>query len=202
MLISSNQKVLEPVLKKNDKQAKWIILIFSFIIFSTIVLLGQFKLQVQLPFNVHVFAAINAAINSVVAVLLIAALIAVKNKKYITHKRIMLTALVLSVIFLVSYIAHHLLAGEAIFGDSNRDGILSTEEKIQVGNLRTVYIIILLTHIFLAAIILPFILFTAYRALTADFYLHKKIARYTWPLWFYVAITGPIVYLMIKPYYR
>jgi len=95
-----------------------------------------------------------------------------------------------------------LLAGEAKFGDINHDGIVSDEEKLSVGNIRIVYYIILATHIFLAAIILPFILFTAYRALTAEFVLHKKLARITWPLWFYVAVTGPVVYWLISPYYR
>ena len=98
--------------------------------------------------------------------------------------------------------AHHLLAGEAKFGDINHDGILSSEELIKVGALRTVYFIILFSHIFLAAIILPFILFTAYRGLIADFQDHKKLARYTWPLWFYVAVSGPLLFTwMISPYY-
>jgi putative membrane protein len=88
---------------------------------------------------------------------------------------------------LVFYIAHHLFAGETKFGG--------------VGTIRLVYFIILATHILLAGIILPFILFTAYRALTGEFEKHKKLARYTWPLWLYVAITGPVVYLFISPYY-
>jgi putative membrane protein len=195
--------MLEPVIVKNDKKARWIIAIFSFVVFSAVVIMGRVKLNVHPGFNVHIFAAINAAINSVVALLLVAALIAVKKKKYLLHKRIMLTALALSVIFLVSYIMHHLLAGEARFGDINHDGILSDEEKEAVGiKLRLIYYLILSTHIFLAAIILPFILFTAYRGLTAEFSLHKDIARVTWPMWLYVAITGPVVYWMISPYYR
>jgi len=113
----------------------------------------------------------------------------------------MLTSLVLSIIFLVSYIAHHLLAGETKFGDSNHDGLLSTAELQAVGNWRIFYFIILSTHIFLAAVILPCILFTAYRALISEFPQHKKLARITWPLWFYVAVTGPLVYWMISPYY-
>ena len=114
----------------------------------------------------------------------------------------MLTALALSVIFLISYVTHHLLAGEAIYGDANHDGILSDAEAQAVASTRSVYLVILLTHIFLAAIILPFILFTAYRALIAEFPRHKKLARITWPLWLYVAISGPVVYWMIHPYYR
>jgi putative membrane protein len=133
---------------------------------------------------------------------LLLALIAVKSGNYILHKRIMVAALILSVVFLVSYIAHHLLAGEAIYGDANHDGILSDAEKLAVSGTRAFYLVILLSHIFLAAIILPFILFTAYRALIAEYPIHKKLARITWPLWFYVAITGPLVYWMIHPYYR
>ena len=194
--------MLEASINKNDKKAKWLIGIFSVVVFTAIVLLSRFKLEVDLGFNVHIFATINAFINSAIAILLVAALIAVKNRNYLLHKKLMMVALVLSVFFLVSYIAHHLLAGEAKFGDANHDGIVSDDEKLQVGNIRMVYYIILGTHIILAAIILPFILFTAYRGLTAEFPLHKKIARITWPLWFYVAVTGPVVYWMISPYYR
>ena len=113
----------------------------------------------------------------------------------------MLTAIVLSVLFLISYIGHHLLAGDTKFGDSDHDGILSDAEKLQVGGLRTFYYIILITHIPLAAIILPFILFTAYRALIGEYAQHKKLTRITWPVWFYVAVTGVLVYYMISPYY-
>ena len=194
--------MLNASLNKNDKQAKWLIGIFSVVVFTAIVLLSRFKLEVDLGFNVHIFATINAFINSAIAILLVAALIAVKNRNYLLHKKLMMGALVLSIFFLVSYIAHHLLAGEAKFGDANHDGIVSDDEKLLVGNIRMVYYIILGTHIILAAVILPFILFTAYRGLTAEFPLHKKIARITWPLWFYVAVTGPVVYWMISPYYR
>ena len=114
----------------------------------------------------------------------------------------MLTAIALSVVFLVSYIAHHLLAGETKFGDLNHDGILSDIEKSEAGSLRIVYYILLATHIPLAAIILPFILFTAYRALTGDYEKHKRLVRITWPVWLYVALSGVMVYLLISPYYQ
>jgi len=156
---------------------------------------------VERPFDKHVFALINALLNTTVAFLLVFALVAVKQKKYQLHKNLMTTALVLSLLFLVTYIAHHLLAGEARFGDANFDGEVSLEEAAVVGNMRAYYLILLTTHIILAALILPFILFTTYRALTGEFEAHKKIAKRTWPLWFYVAVTGPLVYMMIKPYY-
>ncbi len=194
--------MLKASIKKNDKNAKWLIAIFSIVVFSAVVILTKVKLELDLGFNVHVFATANAMINATIALLLVAALVAVKNKKYLLHKRIMIAALGLSILFLISYILHHLLAGEAKFGDADHDGLVSDAEKLTVGGMRMVYFIILITHIFLAAIILPFILFTAYRALTGEYPMHKKLARITWPLWFYVAVTGPVVYWMISPYYR
>jgi putative membrane protein len=173
--------------KRNDSQATWLIGIFSFVIFAAIVALGRIKVNVDLGFDTHLFATANAIINSMVAVLLLAGLWAVKQGKFRLHKRIMFAALFLSVLFLLSYICHHLFTGDTKYGGQ--------------GTIRYVYFIILITHIFLAAIILPFILFTAYRALIAEWPAHRKLARITWPIWLYVSITGPVVYLMISPYY-
>lgn len=194
--------MLEPTLTKNDTKAKWLIGIFSVVVFALVVLLGRYKLEVNLGFDVHIFATLNAAINTIVAVLLIAAVVAVKNQKYRQHKKLMMAALVLSVLFLLSYVTHRLFAGEARFGDANHDGLVSAEELALVGKTRAIYFFILGTHILLASLTLPFILFTAYRGLTSEFPAHKKIARITWPFWFYVAVTGPVVYFMISPYYR
>jgi len=194
--------MLEPVLKKNDKLAYTLIGVFSVVVFVVVTFLSKFTLDVELPFDKHIFALINAVINSAVAVLLIAGLIAIKQKNYTLHKSIMLTAMVLSLLFLVTYIAHHLLAGEAKFGDANFDGIVDDAEKAILGNTRPFYLILLGTHIVLAATSLPFILWTAYRALTSDFAAHKALSKKVWPIWFYVAVTGPIVYLMIKQYYN
>jgi putative membrane protein len=193
--------MLEPVLTKNDKKAKTIIFLFSIIVFAAVVLLSRVKVDVNLGFDIHLFARANAFINSFVAVLLIVALVAVKAKNYRLHKNIMMTAMMLSVLFLVSYICHHLFAGDTRFGDVNLDGIVSDSEKAAVGSRRMIYYIILGTHIPLAGIILPFILFSAYRGLTGEFDKHKKLVRITWPIWFYVAVTGVVVYWMISPYY-
>ena len=194
--------MLQPSLAKNDKKAKLLIYTVSFVVFAAVVFLSKYKLDVNLGFDVHVFAKTNAIINSMVAVLLLAGLFTVKQKKYELHKKIMLTAISLSVLFLLSYIAHHLLAGDTKYGDVNHDGIVSLDEKALAGNLRMVYYFVLITHIPLAAIILPFILFAAYRALTGEYDKHKKLVRITWPVWFYVAVTGVVVYLMISPYYN
>jgi putative membrane protein len=193
--------MLPPTIKKNDKKAKLFIYAVSIIVFAAIVILSKVKLHVDLPFNPHVFATVNAIINSLVAVFLLAGLITVKQKKYGLHKKIMMSAIILSVLFLLSYIAHHLLTDDTKFGDVNHDGIVSLIEKTGIENLRMIYYFILLTHIPLAGIILPFILFTAYRALIGEYEQHKKLTRITWPIWFYVAVTGVIVYWMISPYY-
>lgn len=188
--------------KKNDQKAKGIIFIFSGAVFAAIILLSRVHLKVDMGFDVHLFAKANAIINSCVSALLLVALVAVKNKNYTLHKNLMMTAMFLSVLFLISYICHHLFAGETRFGDVNLDGIVSETEKAAVGSNRMIYYIILGTHIPLAGIILPFILFSAYRGLTGEFEKHKKLVRITWPVWFYVAVTGVVVYWMISPYYR
>ena len=172
---------------KNDKRARTLIFLVSAIIFTAIVILGRVKLEVDLGFSEHVFAKINAVINTLVAFLLLMGLITAKQGRYTTHKYIMLTAITFSILFLVFYICHHLFAGETKYGG--------------YGSIRYFYYFILGTHIILAAIILPFILFTAYRALINENEKHRKLAKITWPIWFYVAVTGPIVYLMISPYY-
>jgi putative membrane protein len=194
-------KLPEPDLQRNDKKAKIFIWTVSIVVFAAVAFLAEVKLNISLSFNPHIFATLNAIINSIVAVLLVAALFAVKSKRYFLHKKLMLAAIILSLLFLISYICHHLLSGDTKYGDLNHDGILSANEKSLAGTMRYVYYFILATHIPLAGIILPFILFTAYRALTADYGRHMKLARITWPIWFYVAITGVAVYLMIRPYY-
>lgn len=180
--------MLQPALKKNDKLANWLIGIVSIVVFIVVVLLGRIEWKVDLGFDPHVFARVNAVVNSLVAVLLLAGLIAIKQRKYVLHKQLMFAAMILSIVFLVSYICHHLFAGDTKFGGE--------------GAIRYFYFIILISHIFLATIILPFILFTAYRALVSEFPRHKKLAKITWPIWFYVAVTGVIVYFMISPYYQ
>lgn len=188
-------------LTKNDKRARVIIFSFSVVVFILISALGKYKLDVNLGFDEHIFAKANAAINSIVAVLLLAGLFSAKAKRFTVHRNVMLTAMALSVLFLLSYVLHHLFAGEARFGDINHDGVVTEAEKIAAGSIRYFYYVLLSTHILLAGIVLPFILFTAYRALINENAAHRKLAKITWPIWFYVAVTGPLVYLMISPYY-
>ena len=182
--------MIAPSLKKNDKQAGVLIWVVSIVVFLIVAFLTNFKplKDLNLGFNVHILALVNAVINGTVSILLVWALMAVKNKNYLLHKKLMLAAIVLSSLFLVSYIGHHLLSGETKYGGEHNAFYF-------------VYLFILITHIFLATVILPFILFTAYRALTGEYEKHKKLSKYTWPLWLYVSVTGVIVYLLISPYY-
>ena len=192
---------MELGITKNDKKARILIFSFSIIVFVAVTALERITLDVQLPFNEHFFAQVNAVINSIVAILLVAGLFAAKGGRYTTHKFIMLSALVLSIIFLVSYILHHLFAGSTLFGDLDRNSIVDELEKAAAGNMRYVYFVLLGTHILLAGISLPYILFTVYRALINENAAHRKLAKIAWPMWFYVALTGPVVYLMISQYY-
>jgi putative membrane protein len=175
-------------IQKNDRLAYIFIFAVSIIVFVAVAFLSRsVEMKVNLGFDKHIFARINALINTFVALLLLGALYAARDKRFRTHKKLMLWAIVLSGLFLVSYICHHLFSGETPYGGS--------------GLVKIVYFFILITHIVLAGIILPFILFTAYRGLTGEYHKHKKLARITWPLWFYVAVTGVVVYLMVSPYY-
>lgn len=179
--------MLPASLTKNDKTARWLIITVSIVVFAAVVLLSRVQLDVDLGFDIHLFARVNAVINSIVSVLLVLALIAVKGRRYLAHRNLMFAAIILSSLFLVSYILHHLLAGDTKFGGE--------------GSIRYVYFFILITHIILAAVILPFILYTAYRGLTGEWQKHRRLAKITWPVWLYVSVTGVVVYLMISPYY-
>ena len=180
--------MLNPFFKKNDKFAYWLIGIISTIVFLIVASLPRLPHVEFTAFNPHVFATVNAVINSLVSVLLVTAYFLVKNKKLEAHRAVMLCTIILSSLFLVSYIAHHLFAGETKFGGT--------------GALKIFYLVILASHIILAAVILPIILFTAYQSLSGDYAKHKKIARYAFPLWLYVAVTGVLVYVFISPYYN
>lgn len=189
-------------LSKNDKKANIIIWAISIVVFLAVVVLHEIKIDIDLGFNPHIFAEFNALINGTVAILLILGLIFIKAKKYMMHKRIMNLSIILSVLFLLSYIAHHVFAGNAIFGDIDHSGDLSEFETGKVADKIILYRVILISHILLAGLSLPFILYTAYRASIAEFGAHKKLAKYVYPVWLYVAITGVVVYVMISPYYE
>jgi|SRR6218665_1210895 len=184
------------------KYNKWIIAV-SIIIPVVVAILFSVKLK-DFGFEVEPLSflpPIYATINGITAVVLVLGVISIKNGNQKRHERLMTTAIALSLAFLVMYIAYHMTAVSAVFGDANHDGLLDVTERANVGALRGLYLFILLTHIVLSIIIVPLVLITFVRALAQRFDRHRKIARITFPIWLYVAVTGVIVYLMISPYY-
>lgn len=158
--------------------------------------------KITLPFDYLILPQINAVINSLVAVCLVAALYFIKQKNIAAHKAMTTTALVLSVLFLLTYVLYHWSAVyEAKFGDTNLDHILSDEERAAAGSFRLFYLFLLISHIILAAIIIPFVLFTYIRGLSRQDDRHKALARYTFPMWLYVSVTGVLCYVLAAPYY-
>jgi putative membrane protein len=175
------------LLNTPEAPAKRLIWVLSGVVFLAVVVLNRVQLPAPEGMDVHLFARVNAILNSTVSLLLLAGLFTARAGKWALHRRVMLGAMVLSVLFLLSYITHHLFAGDTPFGGE--------------GWVRPVYYFILITHIILAAVSLPFILITAYKALSGRYPEHRKLARRVWPVWFYESVTGVVVYLMISPYY-
>ena len=140
-----------------------------------------------LGFEVGTFPFFHAVINGLTAILLFVGYLLIKNKKMILHRNVMISAFILSVVFLVSYVISKISHEPVSYGGE--------------GFMRYLYFFILITHIVLSGIIIPLVLFTMYRGLTGQYEKHKKIARWTFPIWMYVAITGVLVYVFMHPYY-
>lgn len=175
-------------IQDEKKYNKWIVAL-SIIIPLAVALLFGVNLR-KLGFDVKPLTflpPIYATINGCTAIVLLIALWAVKNKKIKLHESLMKFAISLSVAFLLMYIAYHMTSDSTKFGGE--------------GAIKYVYYFILITHIILSIAVIPFVLITYVRAITQNFERHKKIAKITFPLWLYVAITGVIVYIMISPYY-
>ena len=163
---------------------KWIIAV-SIIVPVLVAILFRVKIE---GYDFSFLPPIYATINGVTAILLVSAIVAIKNRKRRLHERLMKTCILLSATFLVMYVLYHMTSDATPYGGG--------------GLLRTVYFFILITHILLSIIIIPLVLFTFVRALSGNFEKHKALAKFTFPSWLYVAVTGVIVYLMISPYYR
>lgn len=161
-----------------------IIIAVSIVIPLVVALLFKVKIK---GYDFSFLPPIYATINGITAILLITAVVLIKNGNRKWHERIMKTNILLSISFLVMYVLYHMTSESTPFGG--------------VGVIRYAYFAILISHIVLSVGVIPLVLFTYVRALTGRFEEHKKLARYTFPVWLYVAVTGVIVYLMIRPYY-
>lgn len=185
------------------KKYNGLILAISIIVPVLVAFLLFMPYKIALPVGVvSVLPGLNAVLNSITSVLLIAALVAIKKKNVAVHKRLMLTAFGLGAIFLISYVMYHAAAESTVFGDLNGNGVLDPQEKKEIGSIRGIYLFFLLTHILLAIVVLPFVLYALFNALTERFDKHKKVVKFAFPIWLYVSLTGVIVYLMISPYYN
>lgn len=143
----------------------------------------------------------HAVLNGSTAVLLMVGFVWIKNKKIAVHRIAMMSAFILSAVFLVSYVISKLSNPSVKFGDLNNDNFLSNAELMQVGNMRYIYLFILITHIILSIPVLPLALLAIYRGVTGEFQKHVKIVKWTFPIWIYVAVTGVLVYIFMMPYY-
>ena len=175
--------------KAIEKKFKTPIIIVSIVIPVAVALLFSVRLK---DFGINVtplsfLPPIYAAINGITAILLVLAVRAIKNGNRVLHEKLMTSAIACSVVFLLMYVAYHMTSEPTKFGGE--------------GAIRYVYFFLLITHIALSVTIIPLVLFSYVRALSGQFDKHKKLAKITFPLWLYVAVTGVIVYLMIAPYY-
>ena len=192
----------ELLYSRNEKQILRTIIVVSVVVPLLVfaMLFSPFKLSLPLDLVRHL-PLFNAVINSLTALLLILALVAVRKKNYSLHRQLMLSAMALGALFLVAYVMYHASVPSTKFGDVNGDKIRDAAEQAALGYSLYSYTFILLTHIVLAAIVLPFVLMAALFGLQDKQSLHRKVVKWAFPMWLYVSLTGVIVYLMIRPYY-
>lgn len=176
---------------------KWIVAISIIIPIAVAALFGIKIEGVDFSF----LPPIYATINGITALLLLLALFFIKSGKIQLHQKTIQTALGLSVLFLLCYVAYHMTSDSTLYGDADHNGNLSAKELALVGSTRLAYVILLISHIFLSVAVIPVVLFTYLHAWEGNYQKHKKWARYAFPIWLYVAVTGVIVYLMISPFY-
>ena len=188
----------------SDKLISRLITGVSIFVFLVVVILNRKLIPVNIPTPsfVYLLPTFNAIINATCTILLLISLYFIKQKNITAHKRTNILTFILSSLFLVSYIVFHYFALETKYGDLNSDGVLSDEEISLAGNLRYVYYVILISHIILAAGVLPLVLMSFYKGLQMQVEKHRKLVRWSYPIWLYVTTTGVIVYLMISPYYN
>ena len=175
----------QALVKKLDRIA-WIVTVAVLLIVVALRYVEPMAIE-NLPFDIHILPAFHAVLNTLTALSLMAAIYFIKQKNIKLHRNMIFVAMALSAVFLLSYVTYHFLTEPTKFGGE--------------GTIRYVYFILLITHIASAAIILPFILFTFIRGYLMKVEAHKRIAKWTFPIWLYVAITGPICYLLLQPYY-
>jgi putative membrane protein len=161
-------------------------LIIAVSIIIPIIVATLFRVKID-GYDLTFLPPIYATINGITAILLVVAVIAIKNNRRMLHERLMKTCILLSIAFLAMYVLYHMTSESTPYGGE--------------GTIRYVYFFFLISHILLSIVVIPFVLITFVRALYGNFERHKALAKFTFPIWLYVAVTGVVVYLMIRPYY-
>lgn len=174
---------------RNDKLVFRIVLVVSLVVLAAVVVLNRQLLPVPetIPPHIYLLPKLNALINGTCCVLLLISLYFIKRKNVLMHKRINLTAFGLSALFLISYVTFHFYVPETKYPADSP--------------FRPAYLVVLITHIILAALVLPLVLLSFYHGLMGNIRKHRKLVRWSYPIWLYVTISGVAVYLMISPYY-
>lgn len=179
--------------------AAWIV---SALVLGLVVVMRQIpRLPLPEGWDTAMLPPMHAVINSLAALVLVGALLAIRAGWVGLHKKLIFVAMGLSVMFLLSYVAYHLTTPEVIFGDMDGSGSLDAAERAAVAGSRPIYLLLLITHISLAGLSLPFILLTFISGLTNHFQRHRRLSKWVFPVWLYVAVTGPVCYWMLRPYY-
>jgi putative membrane protein len=184
------------VLERKMNRVAWVL---SAVVLALVGLMRA--VRIPSPIDFSFLPPIHATLNALTAVTLVAALVFIKQKKVERHRAAIYASIGLSVLFLLSYVVYHFTSAEVRYGDLDHNGIVDAAERAAVGAMRPVYLVLLISHITLAGVILPFILFTFNRAYTKQYARHKAMARWVFPIWLYVAVTGPLCYLMLRPFY-
>lgn len=191
----------EPVKENLAKRLRLMVWIVSAVVLVLVALMrSPYKLTVAREFEENYIRRLPetmASLNVLVAALLLGGLLFIVRKNYRAHQRCMSAALVVSGIFLLCYVAYHFTVVETKFGDSNGDGVVDDWELEEWGTVRIIYLVVLFSHIAAAAVSFPMILITFVHSWTRNFEKHRKLARKTFPLWLYVAVTGPLCYWML-----
>lgn len=186
-----------------SKKLGWVAWVLTAVVLVLVGLMRRPDLRIPLPegWSFAFLPPVHAVINTLVSIALVIAIVAVKQGKIGLHRNAIFAAMALSVGFLLCYVAYHFTNAEVLYGDSNADGVLDAAERAAVGGARTAYLVLLISHIVLAGVSLPAILFTFIAGWTNRFAAHRRLSKWVFPMWLYVAVTGPICYLMLRPYY-
>jgi putative membrane protein len=183
------------------KKLNLLVWIISAAVLGLVVMMQKIKIPLPEGADLSSLPGFHALLNSMAAVFLVLAIRAIKKGKVILHQKMIYAAFICSLVFLLSYVTYHITTPATLFGDANKDGLLSSAEREAVSGTRPYYLFILISHIGLAALSFPFILRTFVHAFTNQFEKHRKLSKKVFPVWLYVAVTGPVVYFFLQPYY-